>query len=237
MNVDKSLGLLFPTFDGDRKHFARFRAELTRLNLPFAVHLDHCCPATKKLFQSHPLCVGSYCDDDPQSFFDESSRQSALNILASEGFQKFIHMDVDETLERDAPRKLRELAAQPGWDFVGMRVLNLWGDGTHHRADGPVEYGRREKMFNLESHREMRYYHPTIHAPKVLPAGREAVLFQSDIFVLHWGIMSHADAEEHHKRWETIYVRKVGGNPYGTYQYLMDPNVTPVLHPVPEGIL
>lgn len=237
--MDKLLGLLFPICDADKRHMSRFRAELTRLALPFAVHFDHCCNETKQLFKSHPLFVGCHEDDDPKSFFDESSRNSALAILKATGFETFIHMDVDETLELEAPDKLAEAVDEMRagrCDLVGMHVLNLWGDRNHHRCD-PNGPGNREKMFNLKIDPTMVYYHPTIHAPKVKPHGREAVVWMSPCLVLHWGIMSFEDAEDHQKRWAEIYTRKVGGDPYLTYQYLMDRSINPLLKPVPAGVL
>lgn len=230
---DRILGIVVSTCDEDKQHFARFLAEMTRLSLPFAVNLDHCCEETEELFLGHDLCIGGYRDHDPESFFEESHRQRALEILLRGGFQWMLQMDVDETLEKEALRKLRE-ATHFGADIVGARVLDLWGDNTDlsaltYRVDGPFNGSRREKLFSLTSDPNIHYYHPTIHAPKVCPVVRSVVVNMSDLRVLHWGIMNREDAEFHCKRWDAIYTRYVGGNPYGLYPYLRDNSVVPTL--------
>ena len=60
MERKNDIGVLFPVCDGDERHFDRFLGELTRLGFPFAVHFDHCSPATKERFKSHPLFLQGY---------------------------------------------------------------------------------------------------------------------------------------------------------------------------------
>lgn len=232
----KNIGVMFSTFDGDAKHFDRFIAELERLAFPFAAHLDHCCAETKKRFAMHPLCVGVHMDDDPESHWDESFRQSALSILQEREFKWALSLDTDETLERKAPEKIVE-ATKLGADIVDFRVLDLWGDGRHYRKDGPFEESHREKLFNLRAG-DIAYYHPTIHAPKVKPHGREVVVAKYyPIYVLHWGIMDMDDVRLHTARFDAIYNRKVGGNPYTFYKDINDPATVPIIKEVPEELL
>lgn len=113
-------------------------------------------------------------------------------------------------------------------DVVDCLVLDLWGDDKHYRVDGTFAGSHREKFFNLKCG-TLAYYHPTIHAPKVKPTGREAIVVRFPMYVLHWGIMNMDDVKFHTDRWNRIYTKKVGANPYGFYPYLNDPNTVPIL--------
>lgn len=231
------VGALFSVFDGDRKHFDRFLAELSRLRLPFAVNFDHCSRETKNRFQSHPMYLCGHEDDDQKSYFDESFRQRPLEMLHRQGFDWALSLDVDETLERSAPEKIKILATTVDAEVICCPVLDLWGDERNYRVDGTFASSRREKMFRLNSTAgTFEYYHPTTHAPKVLKPNREVKVHFSDLRVLHWGIMNMEDVHEHTTRWNTIYIRKVGKQPYGFYAYLNDPNTVPVLKEVPADV-
>lgn len=228
---DPKVGLIFPVCDGlrgDERHFGRFYAELTRLGFPFVAHFDHCCANTKFRFTSHPLCCGWSSDDDPKSFFDESFRQRALDVLlATKQFTHMIHMDVDETMEKDAPELIMEIA-RSGVDVAKFRCLDLWGreddERLRYRVDGVFQGSRREKVFKLVGNR-LQYPHPTAHAPNVYVGGKDrslAKVMETDVKILHWGIMNLEEAKFHQQRWDEIYTRKVGNNPYGGYQYYFD---------------
>lgn len=230
------IGLIFTVCDEDERHFDRFQDELERLNYPFAANFDHCEMNTVNRFGKHPLCVGYHHNTDPRSHFGEHHRQFALDILKGKPFSWMIQMDVDETLEKAAPRKITEFT-NLGLDIVGARVLDLWEDQFHYRVDGPFEHSGREKLFNLKADPNIHYYHATIHAPKVSPKGRPVkVVKRLDFRVLHWGMMTQDDVEFHCKRWDSIYEKHVGGNPYGTYIYLRDPANKPVLLEVPADV-
>ena len=235
-----AIGMIFSVCDGDEKHFDRFEGEIDRLGFPFAVNFDHCSQRTTARFSQHPRFMGGYVNCDPESFFDESHRQRALDVLLYRGMDWMLQLDVDETLERDAIKKIRELAIKgikgQRADIYTFSVLDLWGDGSHYRVDGPFDVSKREKLFNLKSDPKIHYYHPTVHAPKICPEGREPIILKSDCRVLHWGIMNEEEAEFHCQRWDEIYTRKVGGNPYGLYRYLREKH-PPKLIPVPEGVI
>lgn len=253
--MNKTLGVLFSVFDGDQKHFDRFAAELRRLALPFAVNFDHCSAETIKFFREQPNYLDGYVNDDPDSHFDESHRQTALSILLKNKFDWAMSLDVDETLERNAPWQLSLLVQQKFddpltpkrgkvlADVIDFKVLDLWGDERHYRVDGSFQSSHREKMFNLRSG-TWRYSHPTVHAPKLTEAkyrnlDRPALVIRGyPLHVLHWGIMNQADAEHHCQRWDDIYTRAVGGQPYGFYAYLRDPvTYPPIVAEVPDEVL
>lgn len=230
---EPKIGVAFTICDGplgDEKHFSRFEAELERLGFPFAVNFDHCSIATKQRFGKHPLCIGSHANDDPQNKFGEHHRQPALEILLEEGFEWMFQMDVDETLEHRAPERIREFTTL-GADVVVVRCLDLWGDGKpplYYRTDGPLQGSQREKLFNLRVDPKIHYYHPTVHAPRLRPSGREPTLLKRyDFCILHWGLMTQEDVIFHCDRWDRIYKNHVGRNPYGFYEYLRDPAANP----------
>lgn len=232
------LGILFAVCDGDEKHFDRFLAELTRLGFPFAVHFDHCSAETKRRFKEHPLFIDGHEDDDPNSFFGEDSRQSAMDILMKAGFEWALSFDVDETLEKNAHEKIARVLEMKE-DVIECPLLDLWGDERHYRVDGPFQSSHREKFFRLTIGR-WNYTHPTSHAPKATPRNREHVVTvgHADLHVIHWGIMDMDDVRFHTERWNRVYIKKVGKNPYGFYEYMNDPEKykPEILKLDPDGI-
>lgn len=237
------LAIIFSVCDGDQKHFGRFYAELNRLAFPFFVNFDHCCAETRQLFQSSPHFVRAYVNDRQDDLFDESHRHYALTLAKdARAFDWVLQMDVDETLEKDAPAKIQEIL-RSGADIVDCRVLDLWGKEDdrpmHYRVDGSFRSSHREKFFNLRTAAKLYYYHPTSHAPRHIPHdGREPIILRGyPLHVLHWGIMDAKDILFHTARWTEIYTRAVGGVPYKFYEYINDPDTVIELEKVPEGIL
>lgn len=79
-------------------------------------------------------------------------------------------------------------------------------------------------------------FSPSLVVDNVVPHGRtraDAKVAKSDVCILHWGIMSLEDAAFHKKRWDDIYTRKVGNNPYGGYDYYFDPKTVAAVDEVP----
>lgn len=224
------IAITFSVCDSDEKHFGRFKAELARLGIPYAVNFDHCSKNTKRTFKESDLFINGYEDDAAASHFHEAHRQRALEIVQKRGgFDWVLQMDVDETLELNAPEKIKQVMAL-GADVVDCVLLDLWGDGLHYRKDGPFGSSHREKFFNLRTAQKLYYYHPTSHAPKHIPHdGRDAVVVKGyPLYFFHWGIMNINDANFHIKRWNAIYTKAVGNNPYqGFYDYIGDPVKNP----------
>lgn len=252
MQVDKTLGLMFPVCDGprgDEKHFPRFLKEIDRLGLPFAVYFDHCTRETYKLFSSHRLYFDGFDDVDQYSSFDEGSRRYPLNILIKAGFGHILQMDLDETLERDGPAKLRDVLKN-GADVTGFWCLDIWDrpesslseteePGFWRRIDGPFGAGKREKVFKVTGN-TLRWPAATAHAPDVWPTGKtkeESVVKMADISVIHWGIRNLADAQFHRERWDRIYTRAVGGNPYQGYEYYFDKATVPAYAKLDDALI
>ncbi len=237
----KKLGLLLATCDADEQHFGRMLAELTRLGCPFAVHFDRCCKATKKRFLTHKMCAASSSNDDQSVTFHEGHRQFALEALlkALPNLDWFGQLDTDETYECDAKKHIQCILDGP-FDVVQCIVMDLWGDKNHYRTDGSFGQSRREKFFNLGIG-EWAYTHSVIHAPKLVKPRDNSqqqvkVLRHQRPYVLHWGIMNMDDVKVHTDRWDEIYTKAVGSNPYGFYPYINDPTTEIVLAEVPEGI-
>lgn len=233
--TDRELGVLFSVFDGDEKHFDRFLGELHRLGRPFVVNFDHCSRATKKFFMESPLYLGGYEDDDPGVMYSEGLRDRSLRILLREGFRWMLQLDVDETLDKYALPKL-EKAVTMDADVIGARWISLWEREDQQRTDGGIANAKREKLFNLKANPKILYNSAVINSPRLRCEGRDPVVVMSDIFVLHWGMMSFEDADEHKRRWDTIYTKAVGGNPYGAWNYMCDRTVKVTVDQLPEEI-
>lgn len=240
-----TLGMLICTCDADQKHFDRVLGEFTRLRIPFAVNFDHCCKETKRHFQSSPLYLGGKendavgkLDDD----FDESHRQGGLDVLMREPgrFDWAGYLDTDESF---APKVneveiQRMLAKCSDIDLIDTPLIDLWGDEKHWRDDGPFKNSHRERFYNLRSGK-WKYTSAVVHAPKLLkdqetvarrqhlqdPLGTRVILYP--MYFLHWGIMNQEDCQFHIKRWNEVYTKKVGNNPYGFYEYIGKPDLYP----------
>ena len=96
---------------------------------------------------------------------------------------------------------------------------------------------QREKVFRISGN-VIKYPHPSSHAPNVTPYGKsktDAVVVRCHhVRILHWGIMDMEDARVHKERWDTIYTRKLGSNPFGSYEVYFDSNQPAKVAPVPE---
>lgn len=205
----------------DREHFDRYLNEIDRLKMMFVIHFDRCRDSTKWLFGLHPRCLGYTMQDDPSREFTEQDKQGIFDLIAADrSFKWALAWDVDETFEREAPRKMR-LLAERGAANITTRWLNLWDDARHIRIDPPYDTGYRVKFYNLK-YEGWKFQHPIVNGAKI--DGQESI-HNSDLVCLHWGMMTERLRILHKQRWDRIYSTALRGdpNPYGFWKDALDP--------------
>lgn len=199
----------------------QFLKEAERLRMPFAVNFDRCSMDTKYALRRHNLCVGFVSQDDPEVEFRETHKQGVFDLAVSSGVKWVMAWDVDETYEEGAALKLKEGLAGIAAEQVQVTWLNLWGDKEHVRVDGPFAYVPRVKLYTTA--RRWTFTHPITNGPK--PVGGGPLLGRIDLTCLHHGLMTEELRRLHKARWDRIYTKAVGANPYGIWNYALDGSV------------
>jgi hypothetical protein len=211
----------------------QYLREAERLAMPFAMLLDRCSEATAELVRSHPLCVG-VARRDAAGEFTEDCKQAAFDIAVASGATWAMAWDVDETYERDARRKIDDIAAMDV-DYVDVRWVNLWGDERHVRVDGAFGGGHRVKFYHLRR-RRWRFTHTITNGPKmvdrrgeVVSGGERERAAKYDLVCLHHGMCTPELRRMHKDRWDRIYTAAVGNNPLGFWNYAIETEASAVL--------
>lgn len=219
------IGVYSSTCDEDACWAPQYLAEVERLNLAFAMNFDRCSAETKRVFKSHPQCVGFTEHDRPEVEFDERHKQGAFDLLVEQGFDWSLAWDVDETFERDAPEILQDLGGLEA-DYVDCPWVNLWGDSEHVRVDGPFAKGHRVKFHRLDTGLKWLWTTKITNGPKCTNKP-DAVCGKLDLVCLHWGLMTRELRLLHKARWDRIYTTAVGQNPYGFWSLSCDEETYP----------
>ena len=213
------IGVYTSVCEEDAMWVEQYLDEIERLRLPFAIHLDRCDTWTKDKLRRHRLCIGATVQQDFYTEFNETHKQGAFDIVVGAGFKWAMAWDIDETYERDAPRKLEEIS-KLDVDHVDVRWLNLLDDHRHIRIDPPFDSGHRVKFYRLGKI-DWRFAHKITNGPKPI-SGEEPHLGRYDLVCLHWGMMTKGLRLLHKERWDRIYTKAVGKNPYGFWKMACD---------------
>lgn len=200
----------------------QYLAEVKRLGIRFAMHFDRCGNDIKTKVSTHRSCIGT--TSESRLPFSEKSKQAVLDLVASSGTCWAMPWDMDETWDKDAVAGLAKLQ-RLNVDYIMLGWINLWGDSATVRTDGPFK-SLREKMYNLRSGR-YRYDSTVVNGPKLLTsrgfAKQDSICHRSwDVVCLHWGLMSEQLRQQHKARWDNVYSRICGKNPYGIWEYALD---------------
>lgn len=214
----------------DAVWITQFQAEADRLAMPYVIYLDGCSVGTRKRFHEHRLCVRVTTSGIPRPEFDETVKQHPFDEVVREGYDWAMSWDVDETYERDAENKIREIRKTDA-DYVDVRWLNLWGSPDRIRMDGVFAGGHRVKFYNLKTYR-WKFDHKITNGAKAVdrkgdPVGDRARGVKHDLVCLHWGMMTRELREMHKARWDRIYTAAVGANPYGFWDYALNEETNP----------
>lgn len=216
----------------------QYLAEIERLRFPFAINLDGCSRQTKLRLIQHRLCAGATSNDNPKKEFDETQKQGILEIISGKGFDWAIPLDMDETFETDFTNRLGQIDTN-AYDVINIRWVNLWESKEHIRTDGPFANASRDKFYNLKNYR-WRHLQKAVNGPTAFPKNTSRIrrttiveprTFKTDIIAcIHWGLMTRELRELHKERWDRIYGKAVGRNPYQWWNHSLDEgNFPPVL--------
>jgi hypothetical protein len=222
----------------DASWIDQYLAEIERLYIPFVINFDRCSQRTKERIGNHRLCIGTCNQDNPAMEFSEKSKQPVLNVIAriaqEWGPTWALAWDIDETWERDAPEKFAKLfnqqAAVEGTDVLRTRWVNLWGDPMHIRVDPPFRGVLREKLYRMAPRLAWKFVSSVTNGPRgydLNDGSYSRQVSNTDIVCLHHGLMTHELRALHRDRWNRIYGRAIGKNPYQIWDCAFDPERCP----------
>lgn len=217
--------------------------EAERLGMWFSLHLDRVNPdepAVREMLTNR-LCLG-YTEQQNHSIeFTEQHKQAVFNASAESGFDWLMAWDIDETYEREAPTKLSAIRDHINhFDLLQVRWLNLWEDIYHIRMDGPFLNSPRVKFYNVSAKAKSEgvnwtFDHPITNGAR-MNRGRNHVykqevrMMNTGLVCLHHGLMTKSLRLLHKERWDRVYSKAVGANPYGIWNYALDEeNYPPVV--------
>lgn len=221
--MEKKIGAYSSICEEDKVWIPQYLKEIDRLGVDFVMHFDRCSEETKALVRAHPRCVDSTEQNDPSIEFAETHKQKAHDLLIHRGYDWAVAWDMDETWEKDAPEKFKQILEITEYDYLITHFFHLWEDSKHIRVD--EEFGRcsRHKFNNLKSF-DWRWTSPVVNGPTAIPKGgnKWCRMGWFNIHCIHWGLMTHELRQFHKDRWDRIYSRAVGSNPYGFWDLALN---------------
>lgn len=222
-----------PICEEDARWADQYLAEVERLDAHCIMFFDRCSQATVDRFTRSKSYADGYWQRDPKRGYRESDRQVPMDTAVKLGYDLSVMLDMDETLERDAPEKLRNL---PDGDRWTVNWLNLWGDKDYVRVDKAGRGGNpwRVKIHRLQCGVEWYWKGPLVVDPycqRTRPRPGKSMQLGGDVDVpsvdsgitcLHWGLMTRELREMHAARWDRVYGELTGKNPYSFWHDLLD---------------
>ena len=221
-----------PICEDDVHWIPQYLSEVERLNVPFVVHFDRCSFDTQRRMRGSRLCLHATYQDDRSKEYDETMKQGAMDVALSRA-EWAMHWDVDETWSRLPTEMPNALALDVRW-------VNLWGDDQHIRVDG---------MFSEESRKRTKFYRrpprhgrwvfrsSVVYGPTLLRNGVSVDVtpeYLSDVHCIHHGYKTPELRRQHKARWDRVYgSHSDGRNPYGTWEFICDDSIVPVLEDYP----
>lgn len=224
----------------DNHWVGQYLNEMERLNLNFAVHFDRCHPVTKCKMSNHPLCVGVTNQDNDRIEFAETHKQAVFDLVwRSNLFSFALSLDIDETFEASASGKLGTITRTKA-RTVSLPQVTLWGGADTIRVDEPFRTQHRTRGYNLRAGVRFIFNSPVVNGASVVSPRRVSPLYQMsesariDLHVLHHGLMTRESRRQHLERWDKIYSKAVGYNPYNFWRHICDEEAhPPTLEPNP----
>lgn len=212
--------------EDDAHHIPVLLAEIERLKMPFGIHFDRCSDETKAKVRTHPWIIAEHSHDKNEEYTEQHKQFIFDKLCKLNRFKWLIHWDADEVWEKDAPAKLVEIAKR-NEAHADTQWINCWGDMQHIRIDGPFN-SKRVKLYNVSHGKRWRFDHPMIYGCKLLdrsgvPFPKEmSSRFSTDLICIHHGLMTRELRERHKERWDRVYGKIAGKNPYGIWMMSCD---------------
>lgn len=223
---DRTVCAFTAVCEEDAGWLRQYLVEVERLGVPFVMLFDRCSLDTQRIVQRHPLVVDAVFRDHFAGEFDETCKQPALDAVKRLGYRWAMAWDVDETFASDATERIREACALDA-DCVDVRWVNLWGDPGHVRVDGPFQSGHRTKLLNVAAN-DFRWLSPCVNGPTSVTKRYRAVTKRfHELTCVHWGNMTREMRLAKKERWDRIYTKAGGRQPYGFWDYMCDEETYP----------
>lgn len=207
-----------PLCEEDAVYIPQYLAEVERMEVGFFVYLDRCSVGTKDALRRHPACLGSVSQDDPAVDYQENVREQLYQKAVEHGCCMTILWDADETWSRDAPGLVQDWRQRKDWDCLRATWLNLWGDREHVRLDNPSN-PERVKVHRVNGTVQWRWVGGIVVDPY---PSRQVRQLDSGLVCLNHGLMTYELRLQHKARWDRIYGRMNGKNPYDYWDLLLD---------------
>jgi len=204
----------------------QYLAEIDRLKLPFVIYLDRCSVETKQKLKNHTLCVGAYEQDDHTQEFHEARKQKLLDLIPKQ-YEWALAWDIDETWECRALEKLENL---PDADYIDVTWVNLWEDDQHIRVGDGFGPRPRTKLYSMKN--PWKFTSPVVNGP-YLHEKKDQVAGRIELVCIHHGLKTKQLREQHKERWDRIYTKATGSNPYKLWETAVDETITPNVQPNP----
>ena len=222
-----------------QRWFPQLLPELTRFGVKVAWVLDHCSDATRATVEAHPGTVGVSTHERDGELFLERWRQEGLAPLRAVGCNWAMLWDADDTFTHHAPGRIRAALEGETRGSAYVRRISIQREhGVDYvRTDGPFDPRKggsqvnRVILFNLAY--ELRWMDNITHGAYTFKDGvHTQEVAQVEAYSVHWGLMDRELRESHKTRWDVNYPAACGRNPYGLWNYVLDPANTPRLYPL-----
>lgn len=222
--MEKKIGVYSSICEEDAVWIPQYLKEIDRLGFDFVMHFDRCSEKTKELILAHARNIGFTEQNDPDREFSEKDKQAAHDMLIEKGYDWSLAWDVDETWEKEAPEKFKQVLACKDYDYIITHFFHLWEDPYHIRVD--EEFGRcsRHKLNNLKTF-DWKWQSHVVNGARAKPkAGNEwCRMGWMNIHCIHWGLMTEDLRKFHKNRWDRIYGHHSdNGNPYGFWDLALN---------------
>jgi hypothetical protein len=231
------IGIFVCVCDKDMHWFDQFDREAQRIGYPVAYVGDRMSGENVDRIKNAKSTLSFYLNEDQ---FSERTKQHGMKSLQREKFDWGIQMDIDETFELAAKETLEKSLEQNSDHHIARcsMVTAYLKDGEWmQRVDAQFGVGgiesSRERVYNL-SHVWV-YADPVTCGAKLVIKGKPAETykpFHSGITTVHWGYHSKDLCKEHKEKWEDVFLKTFGRNPYSTYDFLTNEAVVPELIPL-----
>jgi hypothetical protein len=178
-----------------------------------------------------------YIYENKVGTFSEQSKEIAFRGL--KGFDWAIQMDIDETWQDGAKELIEKaLTENPDGYIAECPMITVFKEGEtlYRRIDEYFKNGtesKRWRIYNLKY--EWHWNDPITCGGYVYINGRSTntfTAFPCEAESVHWGYWTHELMEKHKAKWEDVYVKAFGRNPY-THVYQNHINGTVEFEKIP----
>lgn len=224
------IGIFTALCEQDKNWLPQFMKQCEILGYPVSWYADHLSLETLIQLEQWPLTFAIF--EGKAELFSEKSKGKAMDALVGH-FDWAIQMDIDETWEAGAELSLpKELSNHPDGQTAEVPMVTVFKDKDvlYQRLDPYFKDGvesKRCRIYNLKY--QWGFADPiTCGAYRYRDGSKlpDYISFPLSISTVHWGYWTHELMEKKKKKWDEVYTKVVGRNPYEhVYQSQINGNV------------